>query len=534
MKRLNILSRNYFFYNRWVFIILLLLLSLASFWRGLFFDFYQDDHFFLWNGFYNPFVQFINFKHPGTPLESFVLAHIFGLNQVLWQIFGIVLKIISAYLVGIFLYSVTNSKIAGFLAAVFFAVSYAGMYAINAFNYHLPAIIAIFILLSLIYLVKSIRESKQDIWKFVIFLIISILLDPARALPIFFLLPFFLFLFPKSKNRLFVKKFLIKFYLIILIIIIPLFVLWYFTFSIGEGSQLEILLRDTFTNPRYMILKTKYMGTFFATVANLYTELLYGLKPSLPLFETAYYSRIFGLAGAFIFFMGILSFIHFLRNKSRFFLIISFFIIWAYFFYLPNWISEPRVAMTSIKHYLFISSIGYVCLTAYLFSLIKKKWLIFLLSICFIALNIYRANNILTLLFPYRSAQLIEGAWETISRTVPRSEANYIFLFSGDTAWFNNSIFPGGAFHFLSLRKIANASYLPHFTYDKNFTVSRLCSSIKITIIDDKIISYPQVPLSHIFAWEVKFPPGLLEDRTQQVRKKLELEAQQKKCNILK
>lgn len=518
--------------NSWIFMILLLPLSLLSFWRVLFFDILQDDNYFLWNAFYHPFTNVVNFRHPGTPIETIFLAPFFGLHIVLWELLGIVLKVIVAYLSGIFLYKLTDSKLAGFLTGIFFSTSYAGMYAINYYGATVTMFTSILLLSSLLYLLKALKGNRKNYYYFCVFLIFSILPDPARALPIIFLLPFLPFLFPKSKKIVRFKKFLTYFLTAFFIFGVPLLMIWFVAFSIGKGTQLDIFLKGMQTNPRYMITKTKDIGNFFATMTNLFTEIVYGLQANPPTYATAKNTIIFEITGIGIFFMGIISFVYFLRSKSRFFAIFSFFIFWIYFFYLPNWVAEPRAAMDSQNYYLFISSIGYICLISYIFSFIKKKWLLFFLSACFVFLNIFKTNTQLSLQYPYRSSSYIELAWNIISKSVPKNEVNDIFLFSGNEYLLDNSIFQWGGYHYLLLRKNANESQIPQLTFDETLVLDRLCGPTKRTTYYNTVISYKQVSPSHVFAWETNSTKTLV-DKTLAERKKLILEAQKQNCNLL-
>src|SRR5260221_9305581 len=234
--------------SHFFFLLLLSILSLFTFWQVLSFDFFQDDYFFLWNALHDPFVQFINFRHPGTPLEALLLGHLFGQNAFLWELLGIILKIIVVYLTVIFLYKLTNSKVAGFLAGIFSAATIAGMYVVNAFNFHLPALVAIFLLLLLIYLCKSITDNEKYFWKFILFLIPAILLDPARGLPVILLLPYFFILFPQSKKLIVIKKYLKNFFLLFFGIGIPVLGFWYLNLGIGQGTQLEIFIHGMRAN----------------------------------------------------------------------------------------------------------------------------------------------------------------------------------------------------------------------------------------------------------------------------------------------
>lgn len=514
-----------------LFIVLLTALSFASFWKILSFDLFQDDWFFLWNGLYDPFVQFFNFKHPGTPLEALVFGPIFGANPILWALLGIVIKITASFLTGIFLYKLTNSRKAGILSAFFSSVAYAGMSTITTFNYHLPALVAIFLLLSLIYLLKSMQEEEKQYGKFIIFLIIGIALDPARGLPILLIFPFFFFLFPSTKRVEQTKKFLKKFLFFFFFIGIPFLALWFFTFSLGHDSQLSHFLHGMQTHPQQTIVKTKAIGNFFASMTDLYTQVVYNMQPLPPKYETAVYSRVFGVTGIAIFITGIIFFVYFLKTKNKNLGILSLLIFWTYIFFLPNWLAEPRAPMDSMHHYQFLSSIGYICLVACLLTRIKKNWIIVGGSAVFILLNIYQNNKLLALQAPYRSSAYIEKSTNTILQTIPKREKNIMLFFTGNTDWLFYSTYWDIGSRILLFTKNADYHYLTQETFDESYVVSKLCSPT----IDESVygpLKRPQLSLSHLYSWEVK-SPGVLINNTQQIREIVKKQAEAKGCRVI-
>lgn len=485
------------FLNKPVILIpLLTIFSLVSFWRILSFNFFQDDYQFLWYALFHPLNHFITFRHPGTPLEALVFTYIFGLNPLPWEIIGIVIKVTAAYLTGIFLYRITYSKLAGILAGVFFASSYAGLYAIDAFNYHVPALASIFILLSLIYLVKSVQINTKDFILFITFFLFATFLDPARVLPTIIFIPLFILLFQKSKNFGTVKKYLIKSFIVFIIIGVPLTLLWYTKATTNVSSQLEIFLRGMITKPSFMITKTKDIGNYFATISNMFFDPIYGLSVNPPKYETANYLRLFGLLGFSLFALWIVGLIYFLRKKIVTIGILSLFLFWTFLFYLPNFLQEPRAPMTSINHYLFISSIGYICFIAYLLSRVSKRWITITIAILFIVINIYKSNVFLYQQLPFRSASLAQNAWNTILQSVQQSRKGQVFLFVGNSYWAGYSIMSFGPYHFLLSRNDPRQEDLPVFTTDEKFVVDLLCSS--------------RVTLSQIYTWNVVTPGKLI------------------------
>lgn len=501
-----------------IFILFLSLLSFAAFWRILYFDFFQDDSIVLWSALYNPIVAihpFQYFRHPGSLLEFFTFAYLFGKQAIWWQLFGIVTKIATSYLVGIFAYRLTKSGWVGTLSAVFFATSYIGMDSLDSPLMTVPVLVAIAILASLIYLMKALTENKKYIWHFLVYFIVSFLLDPGRAFPLLGIVPFFLFFFPKSANTDSVKKFLKSMYITFFVVGIPLFFSWYLHYASDYGIQkyLQLLFKD----PK----KIKDIGNFLATVANAFTEPIYGLTLVTPFYEFADYARPFGILGIGLFVGMLGSFFLFLRKKSQRWLLISFFLFWAFAFYFPNWLAEPRAPMAAENHYLFISSIGIICLISFLVSSFHSKILLLIISFLFVAINIYKANVLLAAQFPYRSASYIEKAFQTMVATVPHNEAGDVFLLKNGGVILQHALIPWGDIRYLLVRGDKNYSHMPFLTDDEPTVFSLVCPTSK---------KNAPVPLSHVFTW--KQVQGVLVNQTQKERNTLEQMAEIKGCKV--
>lgn len=489
-------------------------LSLASFWRIISFGFWKDDWFIIWSSLYSYSTYY---HHPGTPIEFFILSHIFGLNPAPWMLFGIILRIFASYFVGLFIFHLTKSKLAGFLAGIFFACSYVGLETIYFPSTHVSPISGIPILLSLIYLIKTLQEKKVFIKKFLFFFCIAFILDPARIIPVLFLLPFLYLLLIPTKESLFVKKFLLKFYLIFAFIGIPILGIWFISFP--YHSLLDTLIQKSISNPLFIFTKIKLIGNFSASIANLFIGAFYNLLQDEH--NTGVYNKIFGRIGFGIFLLSIASFIIFIKSKSKQAGYLAFFIFWAFIFYLPNFLSEPRAPMAGAHRYLFFSSIGSIGLIAYLIANINKRWLIIILSAVFIIANIYKANVILAWQSTYRSAIMIERMWQKVNDDVPKNELNDIFIFYGSQPWLNHSIGLSSNAPFMLERHMhGSPDTFPVMTTDRNIILNSLC------------YKRPQLPISHIYAWEVK-PNGILLSKTQQYRKIYKEEAEKSGCKVI-
>jgi hypothetical protein len=219
----------------------------------------------------------------------------------------------------------------------------------------------------------------------------------------------------------------------------------------------------------------------------------------------------------------VLLFIRLIRTKNRIFGILSFCIVWTCLFFLPNWIAEPRAAMTSQHHYQYLSAIGYVGLVAYGISSLKNKYLIAFAGAAFVILNMYKTNELFSLQLPYRSSARIEESMRVVLSGAPEKQTNVLFLFTGDVFWFENSFYWDLGPHFLLRTGDSEKSHMPEVTTDERVVVDRLCASTE---------KFSRLPVSHLYVWKV-LSPGNLLDTTEYMRDKFVFLAKARGCSVL-
>ena len=490
-------------------------LTIAGFWRVLTFDFWIDDWYLIWTSLYNFSGGHWYFNHPGLPLEFYVLSHVFGLQVLWWEIVNLLLKIIVAYLVGIFMFELTRSKKIQFLSSLFFAASYLGFEAIDSPIMNVAALVSIPMLLSIIYFIKSLQGKISFLLYSLIFLGVAIILDPARMIPLFILFPLLLFHFPKNSNVKLVIKYLKRVFIVGLVIGLPLFALWFWHFE--SNSQIGHVLYSIFSDNFSVLRKINRVGNLFATIGNMWSGLLYPL-PQDPQ-NAGVYIRWVGWIGIAFFLSGLISFVQFIKTKKKVVRAIAFFILWIFLFYLPNWFSEPRAPMAGPHRYLFISSIGFCCLVAYLVLQLKNKWLVVLISGIFIGLNLFQANRILTWQATYRSKTVVENVWNTVVRDVHFNNTQLIFVFYGEEPWLHQIVDLSAASPFVLKKHLGKSVPAPLFTRDPKVITAYLCSNT----------NKQQISLSDIYAWNITKNGGI-ENISQTVRSSMVLYAKQQGC----
>lgn len=518
-------------YEKLLWNFLIILLSLASFWRVFSFGLWKDDWSLIWSSLYNTYYYHGYFNHPGTPLEFFLLSRLLGTNAFLWQSVGFLLHVAVSILVGLFIQTFTRSKKAGILAGLFFAVSYLGLETIYFPSVQVIQLATIPFLLSLISFIKSFKKFSPNFLFSIFYFLLSLALDPPRIAPIIIFIPFLLFLFPENKTIKQLKKIIFIVYPVFFILISIALVWWFTNYSLG--TLLGNALHQKTLTLSFMFSKAHVLGHFFATIANIFTGLIYSLEQDEQ--NTGIYSRVFGYLGFGIFLATIGDCITWIKTKKQSFGMISFFLLWIFLFYIPNWVSEPRAPMAGAHRYIFLSSIGFVGLIAYLLSFLKANKLFFFLSVAFIALNIYKTNALLSWQYIYRSDAVVNTIWNTINHDVPAKETNSIFMFYGAQPWVSEDIGLSGSAPFALLREqFTDPTQMPIFTVDTNAILNYLCQPHQ-RIINLYFTAYKndKVPLSHIHAWNV-LPGGKLVDISEKERLILKQKAGKDGCKPLR
>lgn len=509
------------------YVLLLILLTLASYWKIFSFTFWKDDWSLLWSTLYNLKGYHGYFNHPGTPIEFLLLTPIFKTNPIYWMSFGIVLRIVNAFFVGIFAKKLTRSNTIGFLSGIFFAASYAGGESLHFISAQVTELALIPLCITGIYFIKVLEEKKTYLYAFLFWLLVTFLVDPPRTVPIIFLLPIIAVLKKEGKNYRFVLGILKKFYFVFILLGVPLFIFWFIFLS--PGTLLAKLFAQIPKHPQVIFQKYYELHHLAATIGNLFIGWIYRMVQDDQ--NTGIYSRFFAVVGYLIGLVGMGSLLVFFKTKRNLFGIISFTILWAFLFYLPNFLSEPRAPMAAPHRYLLIPSIGLVVLLAYIIVQIRRKTLIVLLSLVFLLLNIYQSNTVLSYQATYRSTQVVEKIWNSMSKSVPSGqEYDSIWMVSGKEPWVSEDVLLNGFAPMALQRHLIDSDSFPMMTNYMNVAVKFLCND-KLPQINrwNIVLQKNRIHLSHVYAWKIE-DNGSVTDISQQRRVELEKLAQQEKC----
>lgn len=502
--------------NNLLLLVLLTIITLFTFHKTLQFGMWIDDQKLIWASLYDIKSSLPYYNHPGLPLTFLVLSRLFKEHYFLWQLFGLSLKIFGAFLLGNFVYEITQSKKAKIVSSILFATSYIGFEAIAAPIMNISAVVTLPMLLALIYLTRSITQNLQYIKGFLLFFILSLFLDPGRMLSCLFMLPFFILLFPDSKLKRKVISFATISILVISIVSFPFLVVWFFLYV--QHSQIVIGLTGLVTQTSDFLPKINRIMNLFAAVGNMFIGLVIPMSQNEQ--NTGVYNRLFGYSGVIVWIAGIIFLIHSLQTKSKRSSIISFFILWTFIWYIPNWFSEPRAPMAGPHRYLYISSIGLVSLISYLLSLIKRKRIVILYVFLIMSANIVKAHTLLTWQSSYRDKQVTERIWKHIESET-QDNLSYIFIVTGHQPWLSQNIILFGGDRYLLRKKIADPTFMPLITTDASQIIASLCQT-----------NIPN-PLTRIRGWEVQ-SPGILTSTTEYWKAYYKNQLDQVNCQLFK
>jgi hypothetical protein len=217
----------------------LMILAFLTYWKLLQFDVWIDDSKLMWASLYHLPSAVTYYNHPGLPLYFLLFSKFFGDRYVLWQLMGIILKVVTAFVVGKFVQTITHSSRAGVLSAMLFVTSYIGLEAISAPIMNVSAVMSVPMLLSLISFILLLENKYKYVWSFIICLIIALILDPGRMFSFLIVLPFFYLLYPQTTINI-NKSFIVKGILFIAIISLPLFIIWFQSFV----THSQIMIND--------------------------------------------------------------------------------------------------------------------------------------------------------------------------------------------------------------------------------------------------------------------------------------------------
>lgn len=494
------------FYYLSLFILLISILSFASFWRVLTFHFWRDDWAFLWTGQHQPMLLLTSTLHPATWIEDLLLFKLFGWNPFWWNILGISLRIIASISVYFMTLSFLRSKTVAILAGLFLASSPIGLEAIGWTNAHNTTLMIIIDCMTLYFwFLNNNKPNYKYLLLSYLLLYIAILLDPGKALPLVILIlmaELFRLRTEKVGNNL--RTFIS---LIVLIII----------------AQISYL-----TLPAHIINKTGLMinnvqplspviQNFFSSIGNLLYGSFFpmkefaGLTPYSPKMEKLAIIFI-ALAGGTTFFLGMI-------RRSKSILSLTFFVVWIIVFYIPAWVFEKSFIASATHRYLALSGVGLLEIVALAISFAKNKTLVTCLALLLIVVNIYNSNRILKNESFHRSIKIVNRVWDQAVKDVPNASSLNLFLFQGDYSLKQSIVDWAGEtlpWPYIVKMGINESTHFPRILASKQLVLKSICQN--------------QSSLSNLYVWNIT--KDTIDNVSFSEREAIKREALQNGCKI--
>jgi hypothetical protein len=462
---------------------ILITLSWLTYFRIFDFGFWKDDWINWWGAYFKSPLFLAYWFHPGTTLEFLLFSPFLPANSIGWQIIGFGFKVFAVISCMFFVKALCKSNVCGFWSGCLLATTPLGLDSIGWASAHVTNIAIGCICFGFYYWIIFVSKSgtKYLITSLILFAA-GLLADPFRAFPILL----FIYLSARTFHFKYSQSILSRFRVVIIgsVIALPLFV------YLERQRITETSVFKFFSSPGVdvsLILHKFYViGNYFNSVYNL----MFGwIFPGYEYLSTGEYNRLLARIGfsAILFFTGFL--IVLAKRKSSYFSGILFFLVWILVFYIPSWMSEPRLTMGATHRYMVFSSIGVVGLTVFLLSLIKRKLVAWAMVSIIIGINIVTAQRFLRSWSDFRSRSLVSRIWQQIDADVSPDTHQKVFIVTGSHPITQASLNLSGVIPFLINRKI-------------NSLANRPIYSDSIGIIEDNICQNT-VLLSDIYVWSV-------------------------------
>ena len=407
--------------SKFIFIIPVIILPILSYWRVITFDFWRDDWAYLWTAAHYQYQGlFLITLHPATWLEDILLFPILKWNPILWNILGIIFRIVASLTFYFMMFTFFKSKNVALLAGLFLASSPVGIEAIGWTSAHNTTVMMIVICMVFYFWFLYINKSN---YKYLIsaylLLAVAIFLDPGKALPVFPLIltwEFFRWRFEGMKNY---KRTIVT--VLILVIIVEIS---YFALPAHIQSKTGLMINDANQSLAVAI------PNFFSSIGNL----LYGSVISMDEFagQFPFNPTMEKFALSFTILVGGLTFAVGFVRKSKRMLALAFFVVWIIIFYTPAWLFEKGFIASATHRYLGLSSLGLMAIYALIIGSIKNKKLMIILTLLLVIMNVYNSNNILAKESLHRSRDIVRKIWDPVVRQVILPSTSTIFLFEGN------------------------------------------------------------------------------------------------------
>lgn len=496
-----------------LFVLLIIVLVVVSFWRSLDFYFWRDD-WDLWSQQYYFWKILPLHNHPGTWVSRALLFHIFGWNRLAWQSLGLVLRIVASLAVSLLMLEISKSKKTAILAGIFFATSILGMETVAWSSvYIIPLVIILDCLGFYMWILFVERRSFKLAAISILLFAFAVLADPGRAIfivPIIALWEVLNWWISSKRETLFRLLLRVGLFAVSLILFTKVFL-----------SILYISSISLWDNIKYIVSDSKSFTTLFISIGNL---LLGWLKSPGG-------GDLNQLALPIIIILCLVGFVLVFFKKSRFGMVLLLLILWIPVMYIPNWLANKSLVVPPTDRYLAVSAVGYLGILALFVSVIRVRWLMYLVVLSFVFINIKTANEVLIRESSFRSYKIIEPYFDQIEREVPKGEKDNIFMYLGNDNAKYVDLDWSGANPFAVKRGFTRYEDFPIVTADAKLILKLLCEdNVYRPGGFEWVYQKKRIQLSHLHAWELN--GGVLKNVSIEQRDKFRKEAKLNNCIV--
>lgn len=522
---MNIIRSTNRYVEYGVYFVSIVVLTLITYHSVLGFTFWKDDWFLLWTARFHPNTFGIYWIHPATVVEFFVLQKIFGLYPLYWQIFGVALRVCSAISVMIMVSKLTKVRVIGFMSGILFATTPIGSESTGWASGRAAMYVVLFLCFGIYFLLEFLdKKDLKNVYTATILLLLGIVSDPLRALPLILIIAMIVLLQTHMKiDR-------TKIFVLSVLSICGILFFGFFFRSYIAHTKIINFISTHISNPARMMKGVHVVGNFFNSLGNLLLSGFTNQNHEVAELGHGNYNRLFARLGfgmvivlLYIFARSIKQ-----RKKYRFELL---FLLWILLFYLPNWLFEPRLIVTDVHRYLVLSSVGYVGLIGCLVHKIRSPYIQLALLSSLVVSNITATHNRLAYVAPFRNTQVVEAVWATITNSISDNSRRNIFMFTGEEPFKTNVIHIFSQFAYALHKDIGDENLVPFIVQDNANAFLLLCKNrTGVSRNADMRMRISALDVSPIYAWNIK-NNGTVQDISQQERLRLREELRNYECD---
>lgn len=505
-------------FSAYIFLLAIILISIASFGQALNSYFWKDDWAWLWSSNHNPQDFFHSTIGEDWIIRTGVFMHPYVLflhrtiqNSQIWQLIGLILKIINSVLVYFLFHSITKKKYTAVWGALLYA-SFSG--GIESYTWHkLNAVATAFVIIGFRYFNEFLNNQKIKNYLIAyssFMLAMCSYLGRSAGIVSVCMLWGALVILDKSVRA--------KGKLIIGLSLSGMMIPYLFLVSwVGTRQTLP---------EGYIQLAISKNHQFFGIIGNLLKN------PFIKINEIGYLASIDNqgiLLGRSLLAIFILLGCIYAIKRFIFLRQALFFLGWIFLFYFPNWIyggGGIDTILGSGHRYLAVSAIGVIGLWTILLSNLNKKIGFVIFSILLL-LSLKYSDHVIKLESTVRNRHLVEPIYRQIFEYL--KEDDKVELIVIDTPNVLASFVVGGWYPYTYAYHKGLDSLLKFPVVISRMGIGEQWACAK-SVEEKKIVqglggfgdaqNLPQVSPNHIYAWSLS-ENGELTNRTDSFRSKV-------------